>query len=290
MPIEFICPHERVNSDNVMVPCGKKLRAPDDRAGQQARCPRCNQRVSIPPLVVEPLATNSISQNTSQPPVASSGSRETISRQEAQLHQETQPHQAALPRFEGKVVATGCQRWIGEIVSEGVPASVLGIVMHALFTAIALGSIALVFVSSTGLFRVASLGMIGAMMFFYVATAWKLFEFKRNPAARLAWFQRPFWIGVLWICRLRDWSDGSGQERVVISKINEPLTDDELDRVKSLGDAQVLDLQGTQITDDAMRFFRRIENLQCLVLLETNVTHDAVFRLAQMRPKLWIWY
>ncbi len=37
MPIDFSCNH-----------CGKKLRVPDDFAGKKAKCPQCQEVVSIP--------------------------------------------------------------------------------------------------------------------------------------------------------------------------------------------------------------------------------------------------
>ena len=77
---------------------------------------------------------------------------------------------------------------------------------------------------------------------------------------------------------------------MIIDKRGVPVTDEELDKIEDLKDVGVLDLQGTLVTDDAFRFFYRMDRLQCLVLRDTDVSHEAVFRLQQTKPKLWIWY
>ena len=65
--------------------------------------------------------------------------------------------------------------------------------------------------------------------------------------------------------------------------------DVELAEIEELKNCQVLDLEGTRITDRSLQMLYGHKHLQCLVLKRTKTTHDAVFRLQQAQPRLWIW-
>lgn len=187
-----------------------------------------------------------------------------------------------------KIKPAGFQLWMINILSEGMPVVVLTSMIHFLFTLVSIGAAGLIVVSTEGLTKVAMLGLLGVGVFFYVAWVYKSYDLMRNPHARLAWFQRPFWNLILWVARQQNWA--AAVPRVVVEKRGVPLTDEDLDKVEDLDNASVLDLEGTLVTDDAFRFFYRMEKLQCLVLRDTGVSHSAVFRLQQAKPKLWIWY
>ena len=169
-----------------------------------------------------------------------------------------------------------------------MPVAVITSMIHFLFAIMSVGAAALIFFAATGLIRVALFAAFLAAVFFYVALVYKSYDLMRNPHARLAWFQRPFWNTILWIARQNNWS--SNRDRTIIDKRGEPITDEEIDKIDNLKDVAVLDLSGTLITDEAFRFFYRMDRLQCLVLKDTDVTHSSVFRLQQTKPKLWIWY
>jgi hypothetical protein len=189
-----------------------------------------------------------------------------------------------------KIKPAGMQLWLSNVVAEGVPPGVLVIVIHCLFFAFVVAAMLVVCTSTSGLGFVVMFALVLAMAFFYSATAWKTVQFRRDPHTRLAWFQRPIWDAILWYCRKNNWPDAKNQNRVIIDRRQTSLTNQELDKVKNLKSASVLDLEGTMINDKAIRYFYRIDDLQCLVLKETEVSHEAVFRLQQARPKLWIWY
>jgi len=182
------------------------------------------------------------------------------------------------------------QLWLSNVVAEGVPPGVLIAVLHCLFAAFTVAALFVVSTSMSGLMFVATFAFVLAIAFFYIATTWKTWQFRRDPHTQLAWFQRPFWDSVLWYCRKNKWADSKNPNRVVIDGRQSSMTNQELDKVKNLKAASVLDLEGTMITDEAFRYFYRIDDLQCLVLKDTAVSHEAVFRLQQARPKLWIWY
>ena len=189
-----------------------------------------------------------------------------------------------------KIKSTGMQLWMSNVVAEGVPPGILVVVIHCLFAAFTAVALFVVCTSFSGLMFVAALGFVLASAFFYAATVWKTMQFRNDPHTQLAWFQRPFWDGILWYCRRNEWADNKNSKRVVINRRQSNMTNQQLDKVKNLKAASVLDLEGTMITDEAFRYFYRIDDLQCLVLKDTSVSHEAVFRLQQTRPNLWIWY
>ena len=189
-----------------------------------------------------------------------------------------------------KIKSTGMQLWLSNVVAEGVPPGILVVVLHCLFAAFVVAALFVVSTSFGGLMFVAAIAFLLAIAFFYTATVWKMWQFRRDPHTQLAWFQRPFWDGILWYCRKNKWADSKKPNRVIIDGRDSSMTNQELDKVKNLKAASVLDLEGTMINDEAFRYFYRIDDLQCLVLKDTSVSHEAVFRLQQTRPKLWIWY
>ena len=189
-----------------------------------------------------------------------------------------------------KIRTAGFQLWMSNIISEGVPVVLVSSMMHFLAVVFVVFGLFVVFTAATGLMFYIGIAFFAAIGFFYTAWAYKCYSFRHDPQAQLAWFQRPFWDIVLWSCRKNGWKDGKSKDRVVIDQRQTPLTDQLLDKLPGLKNAQVVDLEGTLVTDEAFRYFYRMDRLQCLVLKETEVSHEAVFRLQQAKPKVWIWY
>ncbi len=352
MHVQFRCTNNVPDPSGNSRLCGRQLRAPRDKAGRQAKCPQCGNKVMIPSRSA-PEFTSDLHVPTPKASGSSNGDNEDLNLRVAQYDFddpvldgatrtgaiETRPTRknvspganprtanflpldnarrcrkcgkktdkrgycnacnyssasreksAAKPIDDIKIKTTGMQLWVSNVVAEGVPPGILAIVVHVLFAAFILAALFLVCTGTGGLILVAGGAFVLAVAFFYVATVWKMMQFRRDPYAQLAWFQRPFWDGILWYCRKNNWADGKKPNRVVIDGRDTSMTDRELDKVKGLKAASVIDLQGTMITDEAFRFFYRIDDLQCLVLKDTAVSHEAVFRLQQTRPRLWIWY
>ena len=306
MAIEFKCPNIIFDPDTQKRSrCGKKLRAPVEKAGSRVTCPGCQNPLTIPP------AANTIKKRDVMEMDFDDGAPEEVSKNSV-AHDRIQRcrkcgrpldskgvcHKCnyAKPSMKLtekeldsiKVKPAGCQLWLINILSEGMPVAVLTSLIHFLFVVLTVGGAALIVFSTSGLVRVSLVAALFAAAFFYVALVVKCYQFLRSPHARLAWFQRPFWDFVLWSCRRRNWA--SNIQRAIVDKRGVPVTDEDLDKLEGLKDAGVLDLEGTLITDDAFRFFYRMDHLQCLVLRDTNVSHENVFRLQQTKPKLWIWY
>lgn len=307
MSIEFKCANITYDSKTKQRSrCGKKLRAPLDKAGAKVTCPACQQPLTIPEapksVIKKPdLMEVDFDDGALPGTTASSVTHDRVNRcrkcgrpldSKGICHRcnyakpSMKLSQSALEEI--KIKPVGFQLWLINIISEGMPVAVLTSLIHFLFVLLTVASGALILFSSAGLVRVALFAVVAAASFFYIALVVKSYQFLRTPHAKLAWFQRPFWDFVLWTCRRRQWA--SNIQRSIIDKRGQQVTDDDLDKIENLKDAGVLDLEGTLVTDDAFRFFYRMDRLQCLVLRNTEVTHESVFRLQQTKPKLWIWY
>jgi hypothetical protein len=310
MSIEFKCANISYdpNTDK-RARCGKKLRAPLDKAGATVTCPACQQPLTIPDAPKSDAAAfrkKDVMDMEFDNGAAATGTANSVAHDRIDrcrkcgrpLDSKGICHKCnyAKPSMklskkeldDIKVKPAGCQLWLIKILSEGMPIAVLTSMIHFLFAILTVGGAALIILSTAGLLRVALFAALLAAAFFYVALVVKCYQFLRSPHARLAWFQRPFWNLILWDCRRRQWA--SNQNRMIIDKRDVAVSDDDLDKIEKLKDVNVLDLEGTQITDDAFRFFYRMDRLQCLVLRDTDVSHENVFRLQQTKPKLWIWY
>jgi hypothetical protein len=113
-----------------------------------------------------------------------------------------------------------------------------------------------------------------------------------SPNAKLARFQQPFWYGLLKVARLLKWQgyDSNLSGRTIIDMRRQPVTDHQIPKIDDIGRCEVLDLEGTQITDEGLRHLQSIKTLKCLVVRKTEVTRAAVLRLQQSRRRLWIWH
>ena len=126
----------------------------------------------------------------------------------------------------------------------------------------------------------------------YAGLVYKGHQFLRDPNARLTWFQKPFWNLVLILARMMKWQgyDHHLKNRKIIKIHERFFRDHEIMDLEGIKICQVLDLQGTGMTDRGLLHLYGLKNLQCVVLKGTNVTHEGVFRLQQSFPRLWIWY
>ena len=83
--------------------------------------------------------------------------------------------------------------------------------------------------------------------------------------------------------------DSNLKGRRITKQRGKAFGDAQLANIEGLKNCQVLDLQGTGVTDASLQLLYGHKHLQCLILKGTNTTHEAVFRLQQSHPRLWIW-
>lgn len=199
---------------------------------------------------------------------------------------------ATQPLGEIKVGLAGFQAWFVNTMSESIPFKYLEWGAHLGLAFIAVG---MSFAAAFGMGGIAGWGLVGliGMLFgLYLALVLKGHQLARNPHARLAWYQKPLWNGVLFLARRMNWQayDERFKGRTIIDRRGEGITDANIPELENLGLCEVLDLERTPITDAGLRHLYGLQNLHCVVLRRTGVTHEGVFRLQQTHPKIWVWY
>jgi len=100
------------------------------------------------------------------------------------------------------------------------------------------------------------------------------------------------WSAMLAIQRAIGWralEPPFGKLRVLTWR-DRAFSNDDLEQVEDLKQVQVLDLDGTGVTDAGLRHLKGRKKLCFLVLKNTAVTAAGVERLQQSIPATWIWY
>lgn len=197
------------------------------------------------------------------------------------------------PLDEITIELSGFQRWFSKTMSEGVSVKYLEYGSHALMgvfgLSLAIASLVCMAWSILGglflLFITVSISLL------YIGLVYQGHQFLRDPRARLAWFQKPFWILVLRFSRMMNWQayDGRLKGRKIITERDPGFGDRDLASLDGLKACQVLDLEGTNVTDRGLQELYSLKHLQCVVLRGTKVSPESVFRLQQSFPRLWIW-
>ncbi len=201
------------------------------------------------------------------------------------------------PLDDVKIELAGFQRWFCRTMNEGVSLRLLEYGAHIGIGLVAMGVLSLAVASIVGIaFGVVPgifmLLITVSVVLLYVGMIYKGKQFRRDPRAHLAWFQKPFWNLILLLARSMNWEkyDNSLADRRIIKVREKMFGDNELTDLEGFKNCQVLDLQGTSVTDRGLLKLYALKHLQCLVLKRTNVSNEAVFRLQQSFPRLWIWH
>ena len=201
------------------------------------------------------------------------------------------------PLDELDIEITGFQRWFCQTMNEGVSVKVLEYGAHIMLGiwGVFMMMAALLGILGFGVSRTLGVVMLIAVVmgaFLYIGLVYKGHQFLRDPNARLAWFQKPFWNLLLLFSRMMKWQnyDARLKGRGIIKVRERFFRDEQILELEGIKSCQVLDLQGTSITDRGLLDLYGLKQLQCVVLKKTDVSHEAVFRLQQTFPRLWIWY
>lgn len=199
---------------------------------------------------------------------------------------------ATLPLDQIPMKLAGMQRWFCAIFNEGVSVGFIGMLLHVLMGLLSTILLASAFFIKNQSIAIALAVVVILSVLLYAGFIFKGYQLASNPRSKLAWFQKPVWNLILFFSRKLKWQryDSTLKGRLVIERRGEPLVDEKVSSIEGLNRCQVLDLEGTLITDKALRQFYGLTNLSCLVLRKTNVTHEGVLRLQQANPRLWIWY
>jgi len=328
MLIEFQCGnYSRFdNKTGKYVVCGQKMSASTNDAGLLVSCPRCKKDCEVPLPKRQPRKSKPVGETAQDAPVTLE--QEALAAQANSSPPAKPPRTAAprksktqrcpkcggvldkrgvcnecrwvKPRFkkakqsldEMKMEPAGMMLWFSQVMSEGVPMKLLCMIGNILIPLFAFAFMVFSILAVGGFFGGLLFLMAFLFLLLYAGMVFKGYQFLRSGHAQLAWFQKPFWYGILGLLRSRRWNgfDARYKNRNVVSFRGEAITDEGLLQLPELRSAQVLDLEGTLVTDATIEQLYKLKHLQCLVIRNTEVTHLAATRLQQSFPKLWIWH
>lgn len=108
----------------------------------------------------------------------------------------------------------------------------------------------------------------------------------------LRWWQRAFWLWVLYFARQRNWSYDPADEgnRLILDMREKNINDQTLVQLENLTQCEVLDIAGCPVSDRGTKPLHFLRNLRCLVLVGTGITPEEVGRLQRSLPNCWIWH
>ena len=309
-------------STNQYKVCNQRLKVSSDKIGKRLMCPKCKQPIRIQPesdgndLAVPLQAPENPAptplrqqenvmemdfQTTAQlrPQSTTFASKKRCSQCGGQFNAKgicevcgyVEPVQAAERRHKNKEKdrPAGFQFWLQSMASEGVSMRWIGIGVFALAFLFCL------VVMAGGILAQTILGALVTALFGFVLifvcmlsfTSWQIANDNNASLGVLA----PLWDGVLFAARFYDWQkyDSRLKGRKIIDLRKNPIDDSELASLQDLRVCQVLDLEGSEITDMGLKALYPLTQLRCLVLKNTQVSREAVTMLQQHRPVLWIW-
>jgi phage FluMu protein Com len=324
MDIQFRCTNQlrRDTKGDKLSACGQLLEADPNHAGLKVRCPQCGQLMVVPlehPDEKNQKRKHEIVDN-GQPAGSGSGTA-TASRKSSVLpgyhgfdsrvrcrkcgsllqvdgrcpacyYEAPQLRPVDTPIDQIPVQAAGFQLWFRSIMTGGISPLAMAAASHGLFLIsllIAVGAaIGLGGSKKLTLAIVLPIVCTGLYIYIYYSTI----RMARVPAARIPFFLRPFWYLILVFARAGNWTkyDSRLKDRVVIDVRGHAFGDRDLLELDKLPVAQVLDAEGTSLTDSGLALLHGMKNLRCLVVRKTHVSREGVFRLQQAIPRCWIWY
>ena len=299
--------------------CNQKIRVQSDQVGERVICPKCKQPLNVQPKTTAAkagdtnaavLPSNSL-ENADvmemdfqsakklavEAPFKTKGRRCTecggsySNQGVCQTCGYVEPVQAAERRHKTKKKdrPAGFQLWLSSTATEGVSIGYIGLGMFILMVLFSLVVIAWGVLSTSVVGSLAA--ALSAFVLIFVCL---VFQVTRTIAvdnnASLG-VLAPFWEATLFLARLNDWEkyDPQLKGRKVIDLRKTPTNDEQLVSVTGLRECQVIDLENSDITDRGLLHLYPLTRLRCLVLKNTNVTREAVTKLQQHRPVLWIW-
>jgi hypothetical protein len=175
--------------------------------------------------------------------------------------------------------SVGFQRWFKSQLAEGESAASLLWALHALVAAVAV---------IVGLmFHPWSWAVVLPAVLLYFLAIVGLQKTKWYLA-----FGERLWLLMLRVNRRFGWrhlSPPFARRRVL--RIYDPrFGDDQLAEIPELELLEVIDLEGTVITDKSLYQLQNCDNLQCIVVRGTRFTRQGLMRLQIMKPQTSIWY
>jgi hypothetical protein len=172
----------------------------------------------------------------------------------------------------------GLDRWFRSMMEEGESLDSVFMLFHALLAFV--GVVLAVIYHPTG-WVVLGLAAAGYVAFLYLGRAAGLYH-------RLSLWG---WEKLLGIYRRHGWRTllPPFQTRITFERHGSDFGDDELMAMEDIFDFQVLDLEGTNVSDRGLLHLAGCDQLQFVVLRHTRVTRKGAQRLQSMLPQVLIW-
>jgi len=311
MDIQFRCsnPYQFKEGGNHQK-CAQLLQVSSENIGLDVRCPRCNQMVTVPSQarrvpsdggdanlgssesvaqVQADLTYGKFSQRTRCPKcggLLDDRKKCTACGYETPLVQASQ-----IPINELKAKPAGFQLWFQGIMADsiGMQFFQIGANFFVLIIVSALVTLAVLLGAPAAMYLTLAAVALALGYLLIVIQAKRL---AKVPGTRLPFYVKPLWNGLLNMARKQNWQkyDSSLAGRLIIDVRGQTFGDRDLLDLDNLNLCQVLDAEGTDLTDNALAAMYGLKNLRCLVLKGTHVNPEAVFRLQQSLPRCWIWY
>ena len=186
----------------------------------------------------------------------------------------------------------GMQRWFTNILGESIPIRFMEYGAHLAVIIWTVLVFAAIVYSIGWLLKIPLMLLLIASVTLYVALIRKGHAFAADPTEELAWYQEPFWNGLLFLARKLNWTgyDSNLKGRVIIDQRKTQVTDALFAKLPQLAECEVLDLEGCPITDKSLKAISKMSNLSCLVIRDTQISDKGIDALTRRMPQLWIWY
>lgn len=321
MPIKVQCNRAVVDPDTEQRrACGHAFKVADTLAGKVIRCPKCKQGLQVadpakapvqkpnrPSAAVESLDPLASKQGIMEQATTTGSSQyqkvkvcpecgKPLAGHTCRScgHKINKPGDQAIEKIKPKLC--GMQLWLCQTIKQALPVKAMVLMMHLAMLLIVLlvGGSSILAMAKQNISIISGLVLlfvISVATVVYLAFAFKSYQFLMQPGAQPAWFQKPFWNLILGMARSKNWRDYDARlsNRVVV-KAEDPRTrDEDIFDLPDVRHAQVLDFEGTQITDAGLRSLYQLKKLECLVLRNTQVSLEEIYRFQQAFPNVWIW-
>lgn len=189
-----------------------------------------------------------------------------------------------------KVQPAGMQRWLRSLIDPRHQNS--GAI--AIMDQVLIVAVTLVFVPV----MILALGIIGTLVALceltlataYLLTSYRFRQMQQVPGLPLWPWQRSVWNLLVPILRKFQWPLPHAKERKVVDLRERDLKGVDLFSEPGVSEAQVVDLTGTNVTDQEIVALQYAKQLKGIVLIDTQVSDEGVFRLQQSVLPAWIWY
>lgn len=133
----------------------------------------------------------------------------------------------------------------------------------------------------------------GVIALSYLYVAYACHRACSDLSYSLRWWQRRFWLLVLYFARRKNWSDqpsDEGKRRSVLDFRGQGVNDGTLVQQEQLTKSEVIDVSGCPLTDRGTKPLHYLRNLRRLVLVGTAISKEEVARLQKSLPNCWIWH